>query len=85
MKIIEDGQKVKYDGAIYTIEIFDTDEATEYWTLVMRTHGKDNRKLADIKQTIRFAGEKLSLIKEVKYKNTQDYFVRNKYHFSRNE
>ena len=82
-QVLGSGDRIKFDGSKYTVEHYDIDEDSGYWTLIMVTSGKDNYKSSTIRQSIIFEGEKLSLVKEVKYEGTQEFFIRNSYVFYR--
>jgi len=82
-QVLGSGDRIKFDGSRYRVEHFDKDEDSGHWTLQMITSGKDNYKSSTFRQSIIFEGDKLSLVKEVKYEGTTDYFIRNSYVFFR--
>ena len=82
IKLFSDQKRVKFDGVVYTIDNFRIDQSVGHWTLVLIAPGQDNHKPAMIRQSIVLEIDKLSLIKEVKYDDSLEYFTRNSYNFS---
>lgn len=85
LKVYANEKAVKYDGDKYFVDSFNVDSNTGDWGLVISTHGKDNRKPALIRQSIIFDSHTLTLLKEVRYEDSEAYFVRNKYFFERSK
>lgn len=83
IKIYDDDKSVKFDGVLYSIDEFTNDTSMDNWKLILTTIGKDNRRSALIKQSIVLEGERLSLIKEIKYDGTDEFFTRNIYNFKK--
>ena len=79
IRIIGSGDSIQFDGHKYTIKHFNKDNGTGFWTLIVERSGKDNRKSSTIRQSFMYQGDKISLVKEVKYNDIKDYFVRNSY------
>lgn len=61
--------------------ITDVTQSADTTRIVMTTKGKDNRKKAELRQTLEVTDRTFSIIEEVRYEAESDYFVRNKHLF----
>lgn len=84
IKLKKDGTQLVFD-AKYRIVDFSQNEIGKSWKLTLGTVGKDNNRDADITSVINLSKTQLTITKLVKYKETDNYFERNRYVFEKDE
>lgn len=76
LQIVEEKMK-------WTIMKNSFDKTTKTRTIVYEAKWKDNDRDADLRETMTVGENEFSVIKEVRYENTTDYFVRNTHRYRR--
>lgn len=78
-----DGLQIVEEKMKWTItkNVFDKKSKTR--TIVYEIKWKDNNRDADLRETMIIGEKEFSVLKEVRYENTSDYFVRNTHRYTR--
>lgn len=78
-----DGANIVEEKMRWTItkNLFDKQAKTR--TIVYETKGRDNDRNADLRETLIVGKNEFSITKEVRYENTDEYFVRNTHRYIR--
>lgn len=74
-------QGVFYNGNWETVSTNVTD--LENWEMELTSKGKDNNRAAEFRKTVVVTPGKIVVTKLVKYKGTDEFFMRNKYIYER--
>ena len=82
IKLTNGGREIKFDGEKYLVDSFKNDESGN-WSLVMSCISRDNNRQATIRQIIKYESTTLTLIKKVRYDDSIEFFIRNRYDFKR--
>jgi hypothetical protein len=78
-----DAKELAWDGEEdpYAVTQFNLSDTS--LTLIVQKSGRDNNKNATIRKTILVRGKTLTIAKQVKYKQSRKFFLRNTYSFIR--
>lgn len=86
MYLTGDADQLHYDGEVYNV-LHIISNANRFTLRTMpddeEKESMDNNKKAEIKKTFTIAEKGFVILKEVKYEGGKDFFVRNKYTFTR--
>lgn len=80
LNLLKQGKVVKFDGEKYQVNSL---KKVKGFQLVMSCISKDNNRVADIKQFLNINESSITITKKVKYKGTEDFFLRNEYVLNR--
>ena len=83
IKIKEKGAQFVYNGSRYTVKEIEPRNSSKGWRITATTTAKDNQKEAAIRLILELSDEQFTMTKEVKYLNSEEYFIRNTYSFIR--
>lgn len=82
--ILDNGKTFFYDSTNYIItSYYQNDDNNDIAVFVFEKEGTDNNKPCTIKQTFEMHNDSFSIIKKVKYKDSDSFFIRHEFAFQR--
>ena len=81
LRIYDNGNKLSFDGGEY--DITETARRGPRLTIVGEKEGVDNYRSAEYRHTITFSPMSLTIIKEIRYADMTEYFIRNRSVFTK--
>ncbi|MBP9096904.1 MAG: hypothetical protein KBG21_09870 [Ignavibacteria bacterium] len=82
--ILDEGKTFFYDSTNYIItSYYQNDDNNDIAVFVFEKEGEDNNKPCTIKQTFEMHNDSFSIIKKVKYKDSDSFFIRHEFAFQR--
>lgn len=82
LRLGRDGGEIFFDGR-WRVEAASLDSAAERYEVLLVGTGLDNERSAAFRKTILREGTELSITKEVRYEDEDDFFLRNRHVFAR--
>lgn len=82
--IVDEGKTFFYDSTNYNITSYaQNDDNNDIAIFVFEKEGQDNNKPCTIQQTFEIHNDSFSIIKKVKYNDSESFFVRHEFVFQR--